>query len=51
MPCTFAALEQLHNNKSQLSKLLNADGNPTLDTLHRVGAALGKRLVVTLAEK
>ncbi len=37
-------------NKSQLSKLLSADGNPTLYTLHRVAAALGKRLVVTLAE-
>ena len=38
-------------NKAQLSKLLSADGNPTLYTLHRVADALGKRLVVTLAEK
>ena len=48
-------LEQLQEltgiNKAQLSKLLNADGNPTLYTLHRVADALGKRLVVTLAEK
>lgn len=48
-------LEQLQEmtgiNKAQLSKLLSADGNPTLYTLHRVADALGKRLVVTLAEK
>lgn len=48
-------LEQLQEmtgiHKGQLSKLLQADGNPTLYTLHRVAAALGKRLVVTLAEK
>ena len=48
-------LEQLQEmtgiNKAQLSKLLSADGNPTLYTLHRVADALGKRLVVSLAEK
>ncbi|MEJ7590228.1 MAG: helix-turn-helix transcriptional regulator [Planctomycetaceae bacterium] len=36
---------------AQLSKLLKADGNPTLYTLQRVADALGKRLVFTLAEK
>ena len=48
-------LEQLQEitgtHKGQLSKLLSADGNPTLYTLHRVADALGKRLVVTLTEK
>lgn len=48
-------LEQLQEmtgiHKGQLSKLLQADGNPTLYTLHRVASALGKRLVVTLEEK
>ncbi len=39
-------------HKAQLSKLFSSgDGNPTLYTLHRVADALGKRLVVTLAEK
>ena len=36
---------------AQLSKLLKADGNPTLYTLQRVADALGKRLVFSLAEK
>lgn len=36
---------------AQLSKLLKADGNPTLYTLQRVADALGKRLVVSLVEK
>ena len=36
---------------AQMSKLLKADGNPTLYTLQRVADALGKRLVFNLAEK
>jgi DNA-binding phage protein len=47
---TLDELQELTGiNKAQLSKLLSADGNPTLYTLHRVASALGKRLVVTLA--
>lgn len=48
-------LEQLQQatgiDAAQLSKLLKADGNPTLYTLQRVADALGKRLVISLAEK
>lgn len=48
-------LEQLQEatgiDAAQLSKLLKADGNPTLYTLQRVADALGKRRVFSLAEK
>ncbi len=48
-------LEQLQQatgiDAALLSKLLKADGNPTLYTLQRVADALGKRLVFSLAEK
>jgi len=48
-------LEQLQQatgiDAGQLSKLLKADGNPTLYTLQRVADALGKRLVFSLTEK
>ena len=38
--------------KSQLSRLLSTGGkNPTLNTLQRIAAACGRKLVVTLKEK
>ena len=38
--------------KSQLSRLLSSGGkNPTLNTLHRIAGACGRKLVVTLTEK
>ena len=52
---SFRAEPQLQQatgiDAAQLSKLLKADGNPTLYTLQRVADALGKRLVFSLAEK
>ncbi len=39
-------------DRSNLSRMLSeASGNPTIQTLHRLAAAVGKRLIVSLSEK
>ena len=39
-------------DRSNLSRMLSeASGNPTIRTLHRLAAAVGKRLIVALSEK
>ena len=38
-------------DRANLSRLFNGEASPSLDTLRKLAAAVGKRLVITLAER
>ena len=39
--------QQLSDNQSNLSRIENGNGNPSVSTLHRIASALGKKLSIS----